>query len=88
MRNSEHSFNATDDAANGTADRAPNRTGSAIALGGAFFRAPDYALSLRHQRQRKNCRDTSSHHKMKLHVRSLRKTVDPRDPNIFDGGLS
>jgi hypothetical protein len=51
LRNSERSLNAADDSANGAADGASNRTGSTIALSGAFFRAPDNALSLRHQRQ-------------------------------------
>jgi hypothetical protein len=54
LRNSEDSLkaalNAADDTANGTADCAPNRTGSTIALSGAFFCAPDNALGLRHQR--------------------------------------
>jgi hypothetical protein len=51
LRNSEHSLNATDDSANRAPNRASNRTGGAIALSGAFFRAPDNALGLRHQRQ-------------------------------------
>jgi hypothetical protein len=51
LRNSEHPLNAANDSANGTADRAPNWTGSTITFSGPFFCAPDNALSLRHQRQ-------------------------------------
>jgi hypothetical protein len=51
LRNSKHSLNAANDSANGAADGASNRTGSTIALRGALFRAPDNALSLRHQWQ-------------------------------------
>jgi hypothetical protein len=51
LRNSQHSLNAADDAANGAANRASDRTGITIALSGAFLCAPDNALSLCHQRQ-------------------------------------
>jgi hypothetical protein len=79
LRNSEHSLkaalNAADDSANRASDRASNGTGSTVALSGALFRAPDNALSLRHQRQPKNRRDTRSYHQAKSHVPSPWKTV-------------
>jgi hypothetical protein len=84
LRNSEHSLkaalNAADDSANRASDRASNGTGSTVALSGTFFRTPDNALSLRHQRQRKNRRDTRSYHQTKSHVPI---SLEDRCPNNF-----